>query len=140
MNRLELREMYSIPESYKPPEISQLSTNTQYPNLNSIEYRYKPQDDTLVELHRFFEFLTVNAFGTIALATNNYNGRIWSASIFAYASFDDVGKEGKELFKLRVQASITALHWYCEDMVIDRQYNILMLCPNNCNQSLDRFR
>lgn len=109
--------MYATPESYQPPNISELSTNSQYPNMNSMQYRYKPIDYTQPELHQFFEFLTVNAFDLVAVAANNYNGRVWCGSVFAYDSFDQFGQTGKEVFSMRVEDSITSMEFYYDDMV-----------------------
>lgn len=118
MNRVELREMYIIPESYQPPDMSELPTNTMYPNLNSSQYRHKTVDVDEIKLYRFCEIMEVNTMGTVVLATNNYNGRLWFGSIWGYRTFDDVLGPNKELFKLKLDATVTNIKFYDNDMVI----------------------
>lgn len=123
MERLDLRDMYVIPDNYKPPMFSDLSTNSYYPNLNSIEYRYKPVDWDETNLHGFFEILIKNGNGTLVLATNNYTGRIWTGSIWGYHELSDVGVADKEVFKLRVESSITNMIFHSDDTVITQLLN-----------------
>lgn len=117
MMQLNLREFYATPADYNPPPVEEMPTNTMYPNMNSMEYRFMPVDKSQVELYRFTETLAVNAFGQVAVASNNYNGRLWCSSIFAYESFDTFGQASKEIYKLRVESSITDLKFYYDDMV-----------------------
>lgn len=117
MERVDLRDMYETPEDYKPPLLSELPTNTYYPNLNSTEYRHKPVDWDETKLHSYFEILTENVNGTLVLATNSYVDRIWNGSIWGYHEMENVGVAEKEVFKLRLEAPVTNMVFQDEDMV-----------------------
>lgn len=117
LDRVDLLEMYSLPNTYQPPQMSELDGNSLYPNLNSIEYRHKTSDQTKVQFHRFIEDISVNSMGTIALSTNIYTGRIWRGALWGYKDFEDVDKADKELFKMNSAAPITNVKFIDNDMV-----------------------
>lgn len=117
LDRVDLLDMYSLPDAYQPPEMSELDGNSLYPNLNSIEYRHKAFDLNKVEFHRFIEDFAINSTGTIALSTNMYTGRIWKGALWGYKDCEDVGKADKELFKMNAVAPITNVKFIDNDMV-----------------------
>lgn len=119
MNRVDLVEMYRIPDSYKPPPVSELQTCTSYPNLNSIEYRELPIQETTLRLNSFYELLEANGDqSTMILAANAYTNRLWNGSLYGYEKFHDIGVKEKESFKLILDASITNLRFIEPTMLI----------------------
>lgn len=72
MIRRDLVDMYCVPEDYRPPQEAQLQSNTQYPNLNSEEYRRKFSVQNL-DFGEFYEILTKNASdNSFLVVTNDY--------------------------------------------------------------------
>lgn len=68
-------EMYRTPVSHQPPPISELASNTMYPNMNSIKYHHKPisNDKTPNRMYPFFETFDINDNRTVILAVSTYN-------------------------------------------------------------------
>lgn len=117
MKRLNIAEMFAAPESYQPPEdISQFSTNTQYPNLNSREYLHKPYDETL-RIQKFYEIVVSNELGNVVLACNDYVGRVWNGSLWGFEDITTFGDEGKASYKLRCQSPVTNMQFVESNMV-----------------------
>lgn len=70
MARRDLVDMYAMPEDYNPPLDKDLSGNTQYPNLNSEEYRRK--FCMTAQAQEFHENLVANSKGQVLVVTNDY--------------------------------------------------------------------
>lgn len=122
MNRISLEEAYKVPDSYQPPFESDLSTNTEYPNLNSFEYRTKTLDGTTVKLEQFWESFDVNDAGNIVLATNNLRGRLWNSSFWGFENVDDVGHVERASYKMQSAANITNIKYMELTMVMYSVY------------------
>ena len=116
MPRVDLVKAFQTPASYQPPEVSQLSGSTYYPNLNSIEYRNKNADGS-TKFSAFLSAIDVNEVGTVVIASNDYNSRKWTGSFWGYEKFEDVGVLNKELFKSAYDAPITSLRFIEGNMV-----------------------
>lgn len=108
MNFVKLSEMYKKPSFYSPPPPQELTNNSDFPNLNSLEYRVKKiDDDSDLKLQRFWEILEVDTLGQIVLVTNDYVTRIWNGSFWGYENFDDVGSEKLAVYNKRYEYLIT---------------------------------
>ena len=118
MQRVDLIDVYALPSSYNPPEISQLCTNTQYPNLNSIEYRFKESDKTL-KIQKFQEHIDINEFGNVVLGCNSYTDRVWDGSFWGFEGVEDFGDESKASYKLSTKSPITNIRYTEANMVSD---------------------
>lgn len=72
----EFSEYFKAPLNYTEPQnVTELDGSTQFPNLNSIEFRNR-QSDNGSTLLPFYEILEANEDqSTILLATNSYNQR-----------------------------------------------------------------
>ena len=72
----EFSEFFKAPVNYSEPQnVTELDGSTQFPNLNSIEFRNR-QNDNGSTLLPFYEILEANEDqSTILLATNSYNQR-----------------------------------------------------------------
>lgn len=118
MEFIDLNEIYQPKASYNPPADNELDGSTEFPNLNSIEYRNRRYDDGLPRLKDFFERIEANAdYSTVLLTTNSYNTRVWDGSLYGYTSFDDVGVAGKEVLKLPFNTNINGLRFIDKSMV-----------------------
>jgi hypothetical protein len=115
--RVSLIDMFSVPETYKPPEDAELFSNTEYPNQNSREYRKKPVDQS-PQILPFFEAIAINELGNFVLGTNNYRGRIWNAWGWGFESSNDVADSNKSTFKFRASASITNLKYVAANIFL----------------------
>lgn len=113
MERKDLADVYKFPVWHQPPtDINAMQACTQYPNINSTEYRLLGIEETTTPLFSFFEWLESNdAQSTTVLATNSYVGRIWHGTIWGYGNLNDVGQPDKEVFKLKLGATTTALRF-----------------------------
>lgn len=72
MARRDLVDMYCTQEDYNPPLDKDLTGNTQYPNLNSEEYRRRFSLSNSANNQEFHENLISNANGQVLLVTNDY--------------------------------------------------------------------
>lgn len=121
MRRVDYYEMYRTPAFHQPPPISELANNTMYPNMNSIEYRHKPisNDKTPNRMYPFLETFDISDDGTVILAANAYNDRVWTGALWGYNNFTDIdgNVNGKELFSLNFQTPITKLRFLEKTMV-----------------------
>lgn len=119
MYRKDLADVYKCPEWHQPPiDVKDMRTCTQYPNINSIEYRNLPVSDE-TQLYPFYEWLAANdTQSTMVLATNSYTGRNWNGTLWGYEKFTDIGHKTKEVFKLKVHASTTALRFIESNLLI----------------------
>ena len=106
MERVDLNKAFGIPESYKPPNDHELRTNTEYPNLNSKEYRLKPIDQT-TKLYNYYETLIKNNLGNYILVSNDYSGRLWRGSLWGFDNINDIAIEKKSAFRLQAASAIT---------------------------------
>lgn len=120
MDRVDLAEVYKFPDWHQPPtDVNEMRTCTKYPNLNSCEYRNRPIQETATPMYPFFEWLETNDDqSTIVLATNSYVSRLWNGTIFGYERLHDVGQTDQEAFKLKLNASTTALKFIDKTMML----------------------
>lgn len=118
MKHVDLAEMYKTPKYHQPPDISGLTNDTMYPNMNSIEYRNKPlvNNPTPVKRYNFLERIDIDENGMVAVAANTYTNRIWSGALWGYKNFDDT-VTNKNIFALDCKAPITNLKYIEASMV-----------------------
>lgn len=106
-----ISEFFKVPFDYNAPQDTDLDGSTQYPNLNSIEFRnrqIKKTEDPLT----FYEILEANEDqSTLLLATNSYNRRLWNGAVLGYKQFADVGKPNAELIRLPFDSNVTSIHF-----------------------------
>lgn len=112
-----MAEVFSTPLSYNPPNNTDLPGNIDYPNLNSKEYRIKESTNEPTTIQPFFEAVEVNENGQAILISNEYIGRIWNGSIWAFDNFDDVGKLEKSIFNLPFPSNVTNLKFFTANIV-----------------------
>lgn len=111
-----MAEVFSTPLSYNPPNNTDLPGNIDYPNLNSKEYRIK-EPTNKPSIQPFFEAVEVNENGQAILISNEYIGRIWNGSIWAFENFEDVGKIEKSIFNLPFPSNVTNLKFFAANIV-----------------------
>lgn len=70
MSRRDLVEMYCAAEEYHPPADKDFIGSTQYPNLNSEEYRRKFSLTSTDQ--EFYENLKLNGKGQALVVNNDY--------------------------------------------------------------------
>lgn len=110
---------FSAPANYNPPSDNQLDGNSQFPNLNSVEYRYRPHDEDTINVLPFYECLEANDDqSTILLATNSYTHRLWNGTVFGFARFADVGKRDGSIIQLAFDANVTGCRFIDRAMVL----------------------
>lgn len=115
----DFRAHFQPPSNYSPPTDAELIGSTQYPNLNSIEYRNLKVDPNIVKLLPFYESIAANEDqSTLLLTTNSYTGRLWNGSIFGYHRFEEIGVENAEQFKLNVESNISGIRFLDKQMVL----------------------
>lgn len=118
MKRVDMVEMFSTPSFYQPPPDDQLSTNTEYPNLNSREYLTRPYTVTSHTSRRFNECLAVNELGNVALVTNSYVDRIWHGDVWGFESIAEVELgDSKSCFRRQCKATVTHVQYVDPTMV-----------------------
>lgn len=109
---------FSVPTDYNPPPDNQLNGNTQFPNLNSVEFRNRPQEDT-TNLLPFYECLEANEDQTtILLTTNSYTQRLWNGTVFGFGRFADVGKRDSSIIQLGFDANLTGCRFIDRTLVL----------------------
>lgn len=109
---------FLAPADYSPPPDKELNGNSQFPNLNSVEYRHRPQDDT-INLLPFYERLEANQDQTtILLVTNSYTNRLWNSTVLGFGRFADVGKRDSSLIQLTFDANVTGCGFIDRTMVL----------------------
>lgn len=109
---------YSAPTDYNPPTDEELNGNSQFPNLNSVEYRNRPQADT-INLLPFYERLEANQDQTtILLTTNSYTQRLWNGTVMGFERFGDVGKRDASIIQLGFDANLTGCRFIDKTMVL----------------------
>lgn len=109
---------FMAPTNYNPPKDNELDGNTQFPNLNSVEYRNRARDDT-VNLLPFYERLEANPDQTtILLVTNSYTSRLWNSTVMGFERFADVGKGESSIMQLGFDANVTGCRFLDRAMVI----------------------
>ncbi|XP_055301987.1 protein valois [Sitodiplosis mosellana] len=114
----EFSEYFKAPSNYSEPHDTELDGSTQFPNLNSIEFRSRKNDDG-VALLPFYELLEANEDQSIILlATNSYNQRLWNGAVFGYGKFDDIGKPNTGIIKLPFDSNVTGIGWTGKTMVV----------------------
>lgn len=115
---VEFAEYFVSPSDYNPPKDEELNGSTQFPNLNSIEFRNLPRDNS-VRLLPFYELLEANEDQTtILLATNSYNDRLWNGHVFGYEKFADIGQPDAEVIKLEFDANVMGARFIDKMMVL----------------------
>lgn len=118
MNRVNIVEAFTVPECYQMPAESELIQNTHYPNLNSLSYRVKIQNEPkTMKLQKFFEFLDVNSMGNAVLACNDYTDTKWNGSFWGFETINDVPMPDKASYKLQMQSTITNIKYVEANMV-----------------------
>lgn len=105
-----MAEVFSTPLSYTPPNNDDLPGNIDYPNLNSKEYRIK-ETNSKPTIQPFFESVEINENGQAILVSNEYVGRIWNGSLWAFENLVDVGKQEKSIFNIPFPSNITNLRF-----------------------------
>lgn len=70
MARRDLVEMYCASAEYNPPVDKDFSGSTQYPNLNSEEYRRR--FSLTSKSQEFYEYLICNEKKQVLVVTNDY--------------------------------------------------------------------
>lgn len=115
---VEFAEYFVSPANYNPPNDYEINGSTQFPNLNSIEFRNLQRDQS-VKLLPFYEILETNEDQTtILLATNSYNDRLWNGTVFGYKQFDDIGKPDAEVIKLEFDSNVMGMRFVDKTMVL----------------------
>lgn len=110
-------ELFVPPNNYNPPA-EVLLGNSQFPNLNSIEFRNKKHNENAAK-SPFYEMLTANLDqSTFLLVSNSYTGRLWNSSIFGYANIDDIDKLGKETLKISTDSHVTGIKFFKNQMIL----------------------
>ncbi|KAJ6649760.1 Protein valois [Pseudolycoriella hygida] len=95
-NATKATKMAKKPSFYTPPPPNELTNNTDFPNLNTMEYRLKKLQITKPQ--SFWEILEVDTLGQIVLVTNDYVTRMWNGSFWGYENLDDVGSAEKAVY------------------------------------------
>lgn len=114
---VDFSEHFKAPVDYSPPKDSELDGNSQFPNLNSVEFRHRQKDD--IDLLPYYEILEANENqATFLLATNSYTQRLWNGAVFGYGRFSDVGKPGAEVIKLSFDSNVTGVRFVDSTMVL----------------------
>lgn len=114
----EFSEFFKAPLDYNPPRDTEINGSTQFPNLNSIEYRNRKVDNEITLLP-FFEIIAENQDQTsVLLATNSYNQRVWNGAVFGYDQLDDIGKPNAATMNLSLDANVTGMSFVRKDIVI----------------------
>lgn len=126
MQRVNLVDMYSTPDFYKPPAADQLTNNTQYPNLNSLEYqkRTAPVTGPTSVRRNFFDFLRVNGLGNAVLVANRYTDRKWHGHFWGFECLEDVrgvetspAASDKVSYELCCKDTVTGVRFIDDNMV-----------------------
>ncbi|XP_049279559.1 methylosome protein 50-like [Anopheles funestus] len=115
--RVDMIATYSIPPSYQPPGTAQaLAKSTDYPNMNSVQYRLT-EAVPLAEkkLPPFLDLATVSSAGNVIIAGNNYTGRLWEGGFCGWQKVEELFQEEKISFSRRCDAIITALSYSMDD-------------------------
>lgn len=124
MQRVNLIDMYELPASYRPPPTDQLATDTQFPNLNSLDYQTRPAAEAS-RSRKYFEHLAVNEAGNAVLVANRYTDRVWHSHFWGFRSVDAVHGNVSDVlsanddvaYRLRCKATITGVRYVEENMV-----------------------
>ncbi|XP_053667295.1 methylosome protein 50-like [Anopheles marshallii] len=115
--RVDMIATYSVPPTYHPPvTLSELAKSTDYPNMNSVQYRLTeavPLPDK--KLPPFLDLATVNEAGNVIVAGNNYTGRLWDGAFCGWQKVEDLFQEEKVTFSKQCDAIITALAYTMDD-------------------------
>lgn len=117
---VDFSEFFKAPPDYNPPKNTDLEGSTQFPNLNSIEFRSRQSNKMKTDgLMDFYEILEANEDqSTILLATNSYNQRLWKGAVLGYDKFSDIGKQDAEVIKLHFDSNITSMHFVDKTIVL----------------------
>ncbi|XP_031638317.1 protein valois [Contarinia nasturtii] len=115
---VDFSEYFKAPLDYNPPKDTELNGSTQFPNLNSVEFRNR-QNDNETTLLPFYELVEANDDqSTVLLATNSYNQRLWNGSVFGYDCLSDVGKPNADRIKLSFDSNVTGIRFLDKSMVV----------------------
>lgn len=115
---VDFNEHFRAPHDYNPPGDKDLDGNTQFPNLNSVEFRYRQQDES-IRMLPFYELLESNQDQTtILLGTNSHTQRLWNATLFGYKRFSDIGNIETSCIKLTFDSNLTGIRFVDKSMVI----------------------
>lgn len=115
---IQFSDYFKAPLDYDPPKDNELDGSSQFPNLNSIEFRYR-HSDVGITLLPFYEIMAANEDQTtILLATNSYSQRLWNGTVFGYGRFDDIGKPDAALIRLSLDSNVTGMSFVQNAMVL----------------------
>ncbi|KFB49226.1 AGAP009782-PA-like protein [Anopheles sinensis] len=115
--RVDMVTVYREPACYRPPNtLVELAKDTEYPNMNSIQYRKTPAVEAPEEkLSPFIDHVAANGAGHVIVAGNQYTSRQWGSKLCGWESPADILREDKVSFFLRNEASVTALCYTKDD-------------------------
>lgn len=109
-------DYFHPPNDYKTPIDGELEGNTQFPNLNSTEYRNRTYTPYSLP---FFETIATNDDqSTILLAANSYVNRLWDGALFVYRQFEDVGQDHKEELRLSFDSNLNGMRFLDKTFII----------------------
>uniref|UniRef100_A0AAG5DE40 WD repeat-containing protein 55 homolog n=1 Tax=Anopheles atroparvus TaxID=41427 RepID=A0AAG5DE40_ANOAO len=135
--RVDMVSAYKEPASYRPPATKEELTNsTEYPNMNSREYRLTEAVQLPDgKLCPFIDHMASNAAGQVMVAANQYTSRQWGGSVCAWESAADVLQEDKVSFSLRCEAFVTALCYTQDDLLflLGNDRGSIELWSTNCS-------
>lgn len=121
LKHVDFSEIYATPKWHQPPEGTKLDGCTNYPNLNSINFRQSaPSKDAAED---FYEVLETNeAESTFILAANSYTGRLWDSSLYFYDRAEDVGSSEKCALRSKLNATVSNIRFIDEKMFLLTDY------------------
>lgn len=118
-DEFDLCKKFQVPPDYNPPQTyEEQRVCTQYPNVNTFQYRQKPVEHE-TKLWPFIQCFARNSEGTVILGTNSYQTRIWNGSLYA---FDDVVEDQPQfetresVFKARTETPVSVLKFIDDTM------------------------
>ena len=121
LKKVNLVEAYLEPPEYDPPkDIKTLQTSTQYPNMNSVEYRLSSTCyDIGTAMQPFLEVIEQNQAGNIVIAGNNYTGRKFCGSFFGWESAKDglLSDSTETCFRMQCEYFIRAIKFINSTLV-----------------------
>lgn len=115
---VDYNEYFKAPLDYNPPNDSELDGNSQFPNLNSLDFRNHKSSGS-AKMLPFYELLEANEDQTtILLATNSYTHRLWNSTVFGYERFSAIGKPDESCITLSFEANLTGIRFIEKSMVL----------------------
>ncbi|KAL5281529.1 WDR77 family protein [Megaselia abdita] len=118
MDAPDYTELYAIPQDIVYPSTpNSLRQDTDFPNLNSKDYKLRKANKT--EFPPYFDFIDQNSDKNVIIAANDLLHREPEGVVIGYSdvgAFED-GKD-KRLFKFRREAIITGMHFMRHNLII----------------------